>query len=178
MDHCLSQAGHYARDHGPCTCRAFWPCQSPSPRPPLGRSPHARGRGARRAMAARAAVLAPSVLHQGQNGWQKRVYRQKLALGPSPLGSGVSGRRRGRSRFTFLRCMTRLGVAWIVNPHQLSTASSAQQTPQGAVGTAQPGNWPDLGGYQSSSTDTRDKPVLELCSQPRCPACQYPVCSR
>ena len=37
------------------------------------------------------AVLAPSALHQGQNGWQKRVLRQKLALEPIPWGLGSPG---------------------------------------------------------------------------------------
>ena len=37
------------------------------------------------------AVLAPSALHQGQNGWQKRVLRRKLALEPTPWGLGSPG---------------------------------------------------------------------------------------
>ena len=37
------------------------------------------------------AVLAPSALHQGQNGWQKRVLRRKLALEPIPWGLGSPG---------------------------------------------------------------------------------------
>ena len=48
----------------------------------------------------------------------------KVGLRTNPLGSGVARRRRGRPRFTFLRYMTRLGVARIWNAHSVKVLSA------------------------------------------------------
>ena len=52
--------------------------------------------------------------------------RPSPKVGPrtNPLGSGVARRRRGRPRFTFLRYMTRLGVARIWNAHSVKVLSA------------------------------------------------------
>ena len=62
--------------------------------------------------------------------WVMTETRPSPKVGPrtKPLGSGVARRRRGRPRFTFLRYMTRLGVARVLIAQRAVQSPAVQCT--------------------------------------------------